>query len=246
MDSTERKRFVAYEAYEKLADEYAKRVDTKPHNAYLEMPATLSLMPDVDGKLILDAGCGTGRYTKWLLDHGAEVVGFDGSPQMLEHAKRKAGEADLRLHDLREPLDFLEDASVDLVVATLVMGYVEDWEPVLGEFRRVLRDDGALVMSTEHPAIDFVKDFEMKDYWAVELTEIWWHGFGEPVLVPGYRRPLQAITDALADAGFYIDRLIEARPTEDYENVDPEGYKDVKWRPSFLCIRAIPRAPHHV
>jgi len=163
MDSPERKRFVAYEAYEKLADEYAKRVDTKPHNAYLEMPATLSLMPDVDGKRVLDAGCGTGRYTRWLLDHGAEVVGFDGSPRMLEHAKRKAGEADLRLHDLRDPLDFLEDASMDLVVAALVMGYVEDWGPVLGEFRRVLKGDGALVMSTEHPSIDFIKDYKMKD-----------------------------------------------------------------------------------
>jgi SAM-dependent methyltransferase len=237
----EKKRFVAYEAYEKMADEYAKKVDTKPHNAYLEMPATLSIMPDVDDKRVLDAGCGTGRYSRWLLDHGAEVIGFDGSPQMLEYARGKAGEADLRLHDLREPLDFLKDDSVDLVLATLVMGYVEDWGPVLAEFRRVLRDDGALMMSTEHPTLDFVKDFVMKDYWAVELTEIWWTGFGEPVLVPGYRRPLQAITDAIADAGFYVDRLVEARPTEDYRRADPEGYEDVKWRPSFLCIRAVPK-----
>jgi SAM-dependent methyltransferase len=233
------KRFVAYEAYKKLADEYAARVGTKPHNAYLEWPATISLIPEVEGKRVLDAGCGTGRYTRWLLDQGAEVVGFDGSPHMLEHARRKAWEADLRLHDLREPLDFLEGRSVDLVVATLVLGYVEDWGPVLGEFRRVLRDDGALVMSTEHPTLDFIKDFKMKDYWAVELTEILWTGFNKPVLVPGYRRPLQAITDALADAGFYIDRLVEARPTEDYKKADPEGYKDVKWRPSFLCIRAV-------
>jgi hypothetical protein len=121
------------------------------------------------------------------------------------------------------------------------MGYVEDWGPVLGEFKRALKDEGALVISTEHPTLDFVKDFKMKDYWAVELTEIMWHGFGEPVLVPGYRRPLQAITDPLADAGFYIDRLVEARPTEDYRKADPEGYEDVKRRPSFLCIRAVPR-----
>ena len=237
----EKKPFVAHEAYRKLADEYAARVDTKPHNAYLEMPATLSLMPNVNGKRVLDAGCGTGRYTRWLLDQGGEVVGFDGSPNMLEHARVKGGEADLRLHDLREPLTFLENDSVDLVVATLVMDYVEDWGPVLGEFRRVLRDEGALVMSVQHPTLDFIKELGMKDYWAVELTEIWWKGFKEPVLVPAYRRPLQAITDALRDAGFIIDRLVESRPTEDYRRADPEGYDDVKWRPSFLCIRAVLR-----
>ena len=87
MDS--KKRFIAYDAYRKLADSYAEKVDTKPHNAYLEKPATLSLLPDVVGKRVLDVGCGTGRYTEWLLEHGAEVTGFDASPQMLEHARRR-------------------------------------------------------------------------------------------------------------------------------------------------------------
>jgi len=78
-----KKRFIAYDAYEKLADAYAEKVDTKPHNAYLEMPATLSLLPDVEGRRVLDVGCGTGRYTEWLLEHGAKVIGFDASPKML-------------------------------------------------------------------------------------------------------------------------------------------------------------------
>ena len=77
----EKKPFVAYEAYGKLADEYAARVDTKPHNAYLEMPATLSIMPDVNGKRVLDAGCGTGRYTRWLLDHGQRWWTSTGAPR---------------------------------------------------------------------------------------------------------------------------------------------------------------------
>ena len=46
----EKKRFVAFKAYEKLADSYAELVDSKPHNAFLEMPATLSLLSDVEGK----------------------------------------------------------------------------------------------------------------------------------------------------------------------------------------------------
>lgn len=61
---------IAFDAYEKLADAYAAMVDTKPHNAYLERPATLSLLPNVKGKRVLDAGCGPGVYSEWLVKHG--------------------------------------------------------------------------------------------------------------------------------------------------------------------------------
>ena len=53
---------IALEAYEVLAERYAAIVDSKGENAYVERPATLSLLPDVKGKRILDAGCGPGSY----------------------------------------------------------------------------------------------------------------------------------------------------------------------------------------
>ena len=240
MDS--KKQFIAFDAYRKLAKSYAEKVDTKPHNAYLEMPTVLSLLPDINEKKVLDVGCGTGRYTEWLLNNGAEVVGFDASPHMLEYAKKRVGDrAELILHDLNKPLIFLENDSFDLILATLVLDYIEDWKPVLREFKRVLRKDGCLVFSVGHPTIDFIKDFGMKDYWNIEMTEIWWTGFGERVLMPGYRRPLQAITESLHETGFLIERLVESRPTIEYKEADPEGYEDVAWRPSFICIKVIPR-----
>ena len=52
---------LALEAFEQLAEAYARLVDTKPHNAYYERPATLSLLPDVAGLRVLDAGCGPGK-----------------------------------------------------------------------------------------------------------------------------------------------------------------------------------------
>jgi len=53
------------EAYETLAERYAVLVDTKPENAYYERPATLSLLRDMRGKRVLDAGCGPGSYAEW-------------------------------------------------------------------------------------------------------------------------------------------------------------------------------------
>jgi len=234
------KKFIAYDAYEKLADAYAEQVDTKPHNAYLERPATLSLMPDVQGKRVLDAGCGSGSKSDWLVKHGADVVAVDASPKMIEHARKRLGSVvDVRLHDLHDPLIFMEDGSIDLVLASLVMDYIEDWAPVLGEFRRVLKPKGTLVFSVGHPFTDYFLRNDPKDYFKVEKVEMTWTTWGEPIIMPSYRRPLEAVTNALHEAGFTIERLIEAKPTEDYKRADPEGYGRVSKRPSFLCIRAI-------
>src|SRR5262245_64111613 len=102
---------LAFDAYEALASRYAAQVDTKPHNAYYERPATLSLLPKVTGKRVLDAGCGPGWYSEWLIQHGASVVAVDASPRMVELARRRAGkQAEVRQADLNEPLDFLAEA----------------------------------------------------------------------------------------------------------------------------------------
>ena len=70
-------------AYTALADAYAARIGTKAHNAFYERPATLTLVPEVAGKTVLDAGCGPGVYTEWLLNKGAKVVAFDANERML-------------------------------------------------------------------------------------------------------------------------------------------------------------------
>jgi len=82
---------IALEAYEALAEAYAAVVDTKPHNAYYERPATLSLLPDDTGMRVLDAGCGPGVYSEWLADRGAKVVALDVSPRMAEIARQRLG-----------------------------------------------------------------------------------------------------------------------------------------------------------
>ena len=82
---------IALDAYDLLAESYAALVDTKPHNAYYERPATLSLLPDVRNKKVLDAGCGPGVYSEWLADRGAEVVAFDVNEKMVQLARERLG-----------------------------------------------------------------------------------------------------------------------------------------------------------
>jgi SAM-dependent methyltransferase len=230
---------VALEAYEALADAYAARIGTKPHNAYLERPATLSLMPDVTGQRVLDAGCGPGVYTEWLVEHGALVTAFDISPKMVAYARQRVGNrATLRVADLGRPLVFLEDGSFDIVLSALSLDYIENWLATFKEFERVLRPSGTLVFSCNHPFIDPLIDKE-SNYFATQLTTYEWRGFGIPIKMPSYHRPLSAGINALLEAGFNLERLLEPLPTGQFKQTSPEDYQQLTRRPSFLCVRAV-------
>jgi len=234
---------VALEAYEKLAEWYAATVDSKPHNAYYERPATLSLLPDVRGKIVLDAGCGPGAYAQLLLDRGAQVVGVDVSPRMVQLARaRLKDRAEVHLADLGQGLPFMADASFDVVLSPLVLDCIRDQKAVFEEFHRLLRRPGVLVFSQGHPFADYLlckRTGQTESYFATELVEWEWHVPGEPVSVPWYRRPLSEILNPLIDAGFHLDRVLEPVPTDDFRKADPRRYEELTREPGFICIRAL-------
>jgi SAM-dependent methyltransferase len=235
---------IAQDAYDALAEAYAAQVDTKPHNAYYERPATLSLLPNVADKRVLDAGCGPGVYVEWLVDHGAEVVAFDANAKMVRLAQKRVGEkAQILQAALGEPLDFLEDSAFDLVISPLVLDYVKDWASVFGEFHRVLKNGGILVFSMEHPFTKYDIHREQSNYFDVELVTYDWRGFGKVVQVPSYRRPLSAVLNPLIDAGFIVDEILEPTPTEAFKHADPKDYAKLSRSPGFMCVRALKPAP---
>jgi SAM-dependent methyltransferase len=230
---------VAQQAYDELAEVYAERVDTKPHNAFYERPATLSLLPDVNGKRVLDVGCGPGVYAEWLVQHGARVVAFDANRKMVRLARKRLGaRVRVLVADLQDPLNFANDASFDIIIAPLVMDYIKDWAVVFREFHRILLPGGVLVFSMEHPFSKYYDHRQTSDYFDTDLVEYTWRGFGSPVTVPSYRRPLSAVVNPLIEAGFILDRLLEPMPTGEFKAADPEGYAVLLCSPGFLFLRA--------
>ena len=173
------------------------------------------------------------------MDGGAEVTAFDVSPAMADLASLRIGNrAHVLVADLAEPLSFARDGEFDIVVASLVMHYIRDWDSVLGELRRVLTPKGILVFSTHHPSMDW-PIHAPDDYFAVrQVTEEWEKGSGT-YEVTFWRRPLTSMCDSIASAGFVIERLVEPMPAEELADRDPAGYHLLRTQPRFLffCLR---------
>ncbi|OEK00596.1 hypothetical protein BFP97_03340 [Roseivirga sp. 4D4] len=228
-------------AYEELADSYSAHIDHKPHNAYYDRPNTLSLVGNVKGKKVLDAACGPGKYAEILMNQGAEVTGFDLSPKMIENSKaRNPNRGNFFVHDLEKPLNSLSDETFDIVLSALAMHYIENWEQTIREFNRVLKPKGQLIISIEHPFFEHLY-FKSERYFEVEPVKCTWNGFDRPVEINSYRRPLQECLNPLLENGFTLDKLLEPKPVEAFEALDPKHFNELNAFPAFMCMRALKR-----
>ena len=111
----------------------------------LEQPIVREILDSLPLGVALDAACGTGRHTAYLSSLGHKVIGVDTSPEMLVLAREKVPEGEFDVADLHD-LPVADD-SVDLVVCAIALSHVADLAPAFGEFVRVLRQNGHLVIS---------------------------------------------------------------------------------------------------
>lgn len=218
--------------YERRPGDFESHAAVSPYNALYDRPEMLSVLGDVDGQLVLDAGCGPGLYAEELLARGAELIAFDASAGMIELARARLGDRGaLRVHDLAEPLDWIADATVDTAVLALVLHYLDDRVAALRELHRVLRPGGRLVLSTHHPMGDWQR--QGGSYFDIELVEEVWQGNWE---VRYWRQPLGASCAEFAEAGFLIERLVEPRPVPEMEQLFPETYRNLSEQPDFIMF----------
>ena len=100
----------------------------------------VELLDPLPGERILDLGCGDGALTLALLEAGAEVVGVDGSPQMVA-AARAAG-IDARVVD-GHALDF--EGEFDAVFSNAALHWMRRPDAVIAGVRRALKPGGRFV-----------------------------------------------------------------------------------------------------
>ena len=175
---------------------------------------------DVDGRLVVEPGCGTGRNTAWLARRARRVVGLDLSPGMLARARERvdADRVGLLRHDLTEPLP-LASASVDTVVVALVLEHLDSVVPLLTESARVLRPRGELLICEYHP-------FRQLTGGQARFRP---RGEGEEVRIPAHVHTVEEHVAGGLDAGL---RLIGLREWFDPDNASKRCPRilSLRWR----------------
>jgi SAM-dependent methyltransferase len=225
--------------YDAIADEYERHAEDAPHNALYDRPAVLHLLGNVHGQRIVDAACGPGFTIEHLVAGGADVVGCDASPRMIELARKRCGDTmDLRVHSLDEPFDWVHHESVDVMLCQLAYHYLNNRTAFLGEALRVLRPGGSLVISTHHPTSDWRR--LGGSYFLVEaVTETWSKGWE----ITAWRSSLSHLTEEMAAAGFLIERLIEPLPVAEMEVTHPAKFRQLSTEPGFVLFKLL-KPPH--
>lgn len=231
-----------------IADRYGVQGDR--HREVLLNPVLFELLGPVEGRRILDAGCGEGYLGRILAERGASVVAVDYSRRMLDIARGRtsAGVAIDYLHGNCEDLDFLERVSFDVVVANMVLQDLSNYEAAIKEAHRVLVPGGAFIFTIAHPCFSTPEcgwvrnDKGEKLHWKVGryleetiFEQDYPRGAKDGLLQ--FHRTLTSYFQAIVEVGFTIEALVEPRPSEEMLRKYPEFREDLRIC-HFLAFKA--------
>ena len=162
----------------------------------------------------LDLGCGTARHYGTLRSLGYDVFGVDLSTDQLRHARAR-GEQCARADAARLPFP---DASFQVVVTIMTATDFDDLSLALTDARRVVANDGYLVLVMAHPCFSGVFEEGNQDGSVTVFPGYRDHRRFEdhPLLGDGIRSrvgtvnvPLPALLNAVSDAGWRLERTEE-------------------------------------
>lgn len=204
------------------------------------------LFPPLQGKNVLDLGCGYGWHCTFAAEQGAvRVLGLDLSEKMIEEAKkRNAGEQiEYRVCGIEE-YEYPKNMW-DCVVSNLALHYIEDIENVFQRVCTTLKPGGTFIFNMEHPVFtagvgqDWVyAEDGTPQYWPVDhyfiSGERSTHFLGCEVVKQHHT--LTQILMGLLNNGFELEAVEEAEPSEEMMYIP--GMKDELRRPMMLLVKA--------
>ena len=159
-----------YNAYQQWSNSYDSQI-----NPTRDLSAALvrHLSPQLAGCVVVEAGCGTGINTTWLVAQGATVTGIDLSDAMLDVARGKPSLSGVALlqHDVLQPWPAVEN-SADYVLINLVLEHIDDIETVIGNALAIMKPGARLLITEYHPdrvALGKGAEFTNPETGAVEI-----------------------------------------------------------------------------
>lgn len=101
------------------------------------------------GARVLELGCGTGFYTRWLVDRGCTVTAMDISPAMIEEARKRSPQATFVAGDCENPAphlpDHLRSEAFDIILGINTFSYYPNKESALKGYAPLLKHGGRVI-----------------------------------------------------------------------------------------------------
>lgn len=193
----EQKKKCVIDDYNDIAQEYTEEFfDDKSDEKYIDQ-----FLQSLEGKNVLDAGCGNGRDCKYINQKGFKVKGIDLSKAMLVIAKKMVPEVDFEVVDITNIT--YSDNSYDGIISNCSFFHipVEELPKTLTSFSKILRPNGKLLLILQE-------------------------GLGETMIEEPFRKgvyiymnyfSVKQISDLLLKHGFEIDRILREESPNDLE-----------------------------
>lgn len=228
----------------------------------LAIPAVLELLDPQPGETVLDVGGGQGVLAPYLVEAGARVTVVDASAKLIAAAKRRHA----RLRDARflvgdarrlPAVSGLQPAAFD--AATFLLS-IQDMDPladVIASVDWALKPDARVVLLMTHPAFRQPRHsgwgfdegrkltYRRVDAYlgemAVPMKSL---GGGQPTR--SFHRPISAYVNALSDAGFATDAMLELPDLPPDRRPGRAARGDARANaeiPIFLALRAVRGSP---
>ncbi|MFJ7934193.1 class I SAM-dependent methyltransferase [Sporosarcina sp. NPDC096371] len=205
------------------------------------------LLPTLQGKTVLDLGCGFGWHCRYAREQQASsVIGVDLSANMLQQARELTD--DLGITYVQLPIEEIafDDEQFDVVISSLAFHYIKSFEDICKKVFDYLKPGGTFVFSVEHPI--FTARDEQDWYYDDQGNRLHWpvdHYQTEGLRttsfladnVMKYHRTLSTYMNNLIAAGFTLAAVKESVPSEAMLKEIP-GMEDENRRPMFLIISA--------
>lgn len=201
-------------------------------------PALFTLLGEVAGKRVLDAGCGQGYLCRMLARRGAIVTGVEPAHLWYTYAVEREQREPFGITYWQEDLSSLRqiENSFDCVVANMVFMDIPDYQTAMHNCIAALKSGGDFIFSLLHPCFE-----ESASEWVkkghVEVRE-YLHEYAAPQSY-GYffHRPLSAYINFLIEEGCTLGKIIEPRLDEAVARQHPL-YERSLHVPHFVVIYA--------